>query len=179
MAFFPTHAAFARLSLSLRAMPRRMLHRLSDTLGYGNLNGPLDLIIVQSLTFLLMSGLGYLVLEFSGAPFSEETRRTACLYLPAIAAPLPGVLLNNLHRFKIAMDHLLLTGDILQRHPSLSVPQAWRIGSYLMRRIKEAVGYNWRPACQYMKGEYPVLLAEVVERVRACNLPAIFGNVVE
>lgn len=173
MSFLPTHDSAARMSLYLQSMPRRVLHRLSDTVGYGNMKGPLDLIIVLCLTFLSMSALGYLVLVISGAPFDEATKRTACLFLPGIAAPLPGLILNNIHRAKFAMDRLLLTGDILNAHPSLSTWQAFRIGGYLMGRVKETVGYNWRPAYQYMKKEYPMLLAEVVARVKVADLPAV------
>lgn len=164
------------MSLYLQTLPRRVLHRLSDTVGYGNLKGPLDLIIVQCLTFLSMSILGYVVLVMSGAPFDEATKRSACLFLPGIAAPFPGLVLNNIHRLKIAIDRLLLTGDILNAHPKLSIRQAYRIAGYLMGRIKETVGYNGRPAYQYMKREYPILLAEVVKRVRVTDLPAVLAN---
>lgn len=177
MSSLPSHNSAARLSLYLQTIPGRVLHRLSDTVGYGNLKGPLDLIIVQCLTFLLMSILGYVVLVMSGAPFDEATKRSACLVLPGIAAPFPGLVLNNIHRLKFAMDRLLLTGDILSAHPKLSVLQAYRIAGYLMGRVKETVGYNWRPAYQYMKREYPILLAEIVKRVRVTDLPAVLEHV--
>lgn len=163
-----SHAA----SCGVWALTGRLLRRLNDVFGYGNLAGLLDLVIVQSLTFLGMSLLGFVVLSLSGAPFNEETKRVACLLLPLAAAPFPGILLNNLHRFKMAMDHLLLTGDILIAQPHLSVPAAWRLGSGLMARIKQAVGYNRRPACRYMRNEYPFFLQKVTERVRSCSIPA-------
>lgn len=176
MSRFPSHGGSVGAPRGILALPGKVLHKVNDTLGYGNLHGMLDLIIVQSVTFLGMSLLGLAVLYFSGAPFNEETKRTACLMLPAFVAPIPGIILNNLHRFRIWMDLLLLTGDILNNNPAMSVPRAYWLSRRLMKRIKETVGYNRRPACRYMRSDYPYLLTKVVQRVHESTIPIRTGR---
>jgi len=127
---------------------------------------------MEILAFLAMSFAGFLILEITQNYVSEETKRLTCLYTPALIAFAPGFILNNKHRFALAFDRLLLTNNILHVNPRLSIAQAYRIGGKLMKQIKKAVGYNRRPACQYMKHDYPTLLQEVVQNIRTAAIEA-------